>query len=152
MRWSSYLCQCVLMSEHSCRVCMCPVTLVRAGFAVNTSQVLPQVCWQLSPWEDEGLRPEPGIRQGFPSVQWPSLPQWGQNQVLRCQRRSPWFRTELIQLHLCVCSSSSTFAPEQCWSKRGWCGYSVGVGARAVVVWLLFAIHSASDALPKQQQ
>lgn len=29
MRWSSYLCRCVLMSEHSCRVCMCPVTLVR---------------------------------------------------------------------------------------------------------------------------
>ena len=27
-----------------------------------------------------------------------------------------------------------------------------GVGVRAVEVWLLFEIHSASDALPKQQQ
>lgn len=66
------------LCEHSCRVCMCPVTLV-SWICCEHKSSPSQVCWQLSPWEDEGLRPEPGIRQGFPSVQWPSLPQWGQN-------------------------------------------------------------------------
>lgn len=103
MRWSSYLCQCVLMSEHSCRVCMCPVTLVRAGFAVNTSQVLPQVCWQLSPWEDEGWGAWARHKTGLPLCSVAiTTPVGPEVRSLRCQRRSPWFRTRLIQLHCVV--------------------------------------------------
>lgn len=55
-------------------------------------------------------------------------------------------------IHSLVCSPCSQNRypgprGEQCWSKWGWCGYSVGVWARAVLDQLQLATRSASEVL-----
>ena len=107
----------------------------RAGFDVNISHIFPQgvlaaITLVGSGLEKEGLGPEPGVSQGFPSLQWPSLPyqRWGQ--VPSCWSRSPEGRVFLALLPLSVSPPHfQHWHPcprgEQCWSRRAcagsWC-------------------------------
>lgn len=66
----------------------------RAGLDVSISHIFPEGLLATltlvgSVLEMEGLGPETGMSQGFPSAQWLSLPYQGWDQVSCCWSRSP---------------------------------------------------------------
>ena len=92
------------------RLCVPNVFGGRVGFDMTQVTSFLRVCWQLSPWwgvglEMEGLKLEPGVRQDFPSAQWPSPPYQGWGLI------PSW----LCFLEVCVFHSPSTrtLAPQQ---------------------------------------
>ena len=101
------------------------------------SKTMKRMCRpKQNPTHRYGLRVEPGVGQGFPSAWSLSPPRQGQGQGPHCWCRSPG-GADSIHSGCVLFLHATTPHPrgEQCWSNRGWRGYSSRVITQATTVW-----------------